>query len=309
MEGFPDPLRTYLTLGNFTVNRDVTHAHLFLGYKPLVIGIPIVMASEDFQILQKNEEVVLYFMQDPASTDPGRHEFQTERSVAKLILRQREVVVLDEYALFVYEGVAGEHSFLNRGHQLVNTVLQKLRPVQATNINLVGNLWDQVRIAYSIPRQISIITVSDGTLINMFPTDLHGPVGKNFYAGSLRIGGKANEQVEKYKRIVISKVDVSSHRESYSLGKNHMADLRGTDSFLIHEERSSIFNFPLPFSVVSYAELILTKSIELGIHCIHLYEVVHQAEVQPNCKTLGHIHQYYAQWRANHGLETQLYFR
>ena len=41
LEGITDPLRVTLTLkgGNFVL--DVSHSHLFLGYKPLIIGIPV----------------------------------------------------------------------------------------------------------------------------------------------------------------------------------------------------------------------------------------------------------------------------
>jgi flavin reductase (DIM6/NTAB) family NADH-FMN oxidoreductase RutF len=310
MEGLQYPLRTFLTLENKTFQREVTHSHLFLGYKPLIIGVPILVESKDYQILRKKEEVCLYFIHNKSGTDLGANEFPTNQtSVAKLILMKREERQLHEYSLFVYEGVSGSHTFLNKGHQLVNSLLQKFQRRQVTNLNLQGNLWDQVRIAYSIPRRISIVTVSDGTLINMFPTDLHGSIGKNYYASSLRIGGKANEQVEKYRRIVISTVDVSAYQQSYFLGKNHMADLQEAESFSIHEERSSVFNSPLPGSVASYHELVLAESFDFGIHRIHIYKVVHPAEVRSNCKTLGHIHQYYAQWRINHQLETQLFFR
>ena len=164
------------------------------------------------------------------------------------------------------------------GHQFINRQLQRLHSRQSTNVSLNDNLYDQVRIAYAIPRQISIVTVSDGSRINMFPTDLHGPIGENVYAGSLRIGGLANNQVETYKRIVISKVDASFYRESYALGKNHMAELQGVEEFSISPERSHVFDFPLPRAVVSYQELKHIDSLDYGIHRIHLYEVVHRKE-------------------------------
>jgi len=310
MEELQNPLRTFLTLEDQTFQREVTHSHLFLGYKPLIIAVPVLVESKDYQTLCEKEEVYLHFIHDNLTTDLTGNEFPlNENSVAKLILRKREVKLLHEYALIVYEGVFGVHSFLNKTHQFANGVLQKLHRRPVTNVSLEGNLWDQVRIAYSVPRRISIVTVGDGSLINMFPTDLHGPIGKGYYAGSLRIGGKANEQVEKYKRVVISTVDVSSHQQSYFLGKNHMAELQEPNSFSRHEERSSNFNFPLPGSVAGYHELVLAESFDFGIHRIHIYKVVHQAMVHSNCKTLGHIHQYYAQWRIDHQLETQLFFR
>jgi flavin reductase (DIM6/NTAB) family NADH-FMN oxidoreductase RutF len=145
--------------------------------------------------------------------------------------------------------------------------------------------------------------------MNMFPTDLHGSIGNKGYTGSLRIHGKANGQVEAYKRIVISTVEVRSFQQCYSLGKNHMMDLRDFDAFSIYPERSHVFNFPLPNGVVSYRELELVDSLDFGIHRIHFYEVINEYIVRQKTETLGHIHQYYAQWRNDHALNTSLYFR
>ena len=73
----------------------------------------------------------------------------------------------------------------------------------------------------------------------MFPTDLHGQVNDGFYVGSLRHGGKANEQVERSKNIALSRVDLSWCKQAYTLGKNHMQDLKDFNSFLISNKRST----------------------------------------------------------------------
>jgi len=144
--------------------------------------------------------------------------------------------------------------------------------------------------------------------MNMFPTDLHGTSGQKGYASSLRIGGMASTQLEKYKRIVISEVDLQSYKESYTLGKNHMAGLKDEKLFPLHRERSGFFDFPLPSFVLRYREMNVTDSFDHGIHRIYLYKVVNQKSVQQS-NTLAHIHQYYAQWRKDQGIPTRLFFR
>ena len=310
MESLQHPFSTILTLKDKLFKLDITHTHLFLGYKPLIIGVYVELESEEHKNLADHNQVLLSLVQNHFLGDFHWRHFQADRkSVARLILRKQEERRLKGYALFVYEGEYGDHSFLSQKHQFINSQLQRLHRRQSTNVSLNDNLYDQVRIAYAIPRQISIVTVSDGSRINMFPTDLHGPIGKNAYVGSLRIGGLANDQVELYKRIVISKVEASSYRENYALGKNHMAELQGEEKFSRDAERSHVFDFPLPRAVVSYQELKHIDSLDYGIHRIHLYEVVHRKELRHQVPTLGHIHQYYAQWRLDHGLETQLFFR
>jgi hypothetical protein len=219
-----------------------------------------------------------------------------------------EKIEADE-AILLYEGEFGSHSFLNTGHQWVNRQGEKFRKYTPDNISLPGNLADQVRIAYSIPRIISIITLSDGHLVNLFPTDLHGRIGKKFYASSLRIGGKANDQVEQYGKIVISEVETSFYKQAYSLGKNHMRDLQDQSTFQIHPVRSKNFNFPLPQFVTQYSELKRIDSFDRGIHRIHFYEIIHQQAISTNKSTLSHIHQFYTQWRINHEFQTKIFFR
>lgn len=310
LEKLQHPLWVFLTLKNQNFLMEVTKSHLFLGYKPLIIGLSCTLNGQDHNVLKDQDQICLSLGENKFEANRTWHDFPTNQtSVARLVLRKTGERALNDQAILFYEGEYGEHSFLNLLQQFVNRQREKLQKRLPNNVSLPGNLVDQVRIAYAIPRIISIITVSDGSLINMFPTDLHGPVGDRGYVGSLRIGGMANDQVENYKRIVLSVVEASSYKQTYSLGKNHMAKLREEERFSIHHERSDVFNFPLPAIVVRYLELKLIESLDHGIHRIHLYEVVHQKEVRQNMTALAHIHQYYAQWRIDQGLQTPLFFR
>jgi len=138
---------------------------------------------------------------------------------------------------------------------------------------------------------------------------LHGPVGEKFYIGSLRVGGRANDQIEKYRKIVISEVEPSFYKQTYLLGKNHMQNLRQESEFALYQTRSKTFNFPLPSAVVSYRELKRIDSIDVGIHRVHLYETIHREILQQEISQLTHIHQFYAQWRLDNGLPTPTLLR
>ncbi len=285
---------------------DVTGCHLFLGYKPLIIGIPLATASEEYQALKGLDQIQLTFK----TNESFPNVLGTNPTVlAKLDLKMIDIKTLGECVISFYEGTCGNHSFLNFINQFINRQRDNRRKSNAGNINLIGNLYDQVRIAYSVPRIISVITVGEGELFNMFPTDLHGPVGKKFYISSLRIGGRANNQVEKIKRVVISQVGASAYKQVYLLGKNHMQDLRHVTNFSVVKERSETYNFPLPEAVTQYNELKRIDSFDYGIHRIHLYEVVNFKRLREDSSILAHIHQYYAQWRVDRRLPTQMLTR
>lgn len=285
---------------------EVTNCHLFLGYKPLIIAISLATTSKEYEVVKDHEQIQLTFKTNESfpnflGTNPT--------AIARLDLKRFEKKTLGDYVIQFYEGRHGQHSFLNSINQFVNRQRHNRRKASASNINLDGNLYDQVRIAYSVPRIISVITVSEDELVNMFPTDLHGTVGKKFYVSSLRIGGHANDQVEKLKRAVISQVAASAYKQVYLLGKNHMQDLRQSTNFSIDNERSEVYNFVLPEGVTQYSELKRIDSFDHGIHRIHLYEVVNSRRLREDSSTLAHIHQYYAQWRTDRQLPTQMLLR
>jgi flavin reductase (DIM6/NTAB) family NADH-FMN oxidoreductase RutF len=235
--------------------------------------------------------------------------FSTDKNaVARLILKRIYEKLLGNNRVLFYEGVYGRHSFISLWHQFIHAQREKLRRNTAGNVDLPGNLHDMVRIAYAIPRVIPLITLGDSSSINMFPTDLHGAVSPGFYVSSLRIGGKANAQVDRLKKLVLSYMDVSAFRQVYALGKNHMQELRDPGSFRCASHRSKTYGLPLPLHATAYRELRETGSFDAGIHRIHFYEQEHEERLNDR-HTLAHIHQYYAQWRLNLGLPTNMLLR
>jgi flavin reductase (DIM6/NTAB) family NADH-FMN oxidoreductase RutF len=299
LDRYTHPLLVLLSVPGRAVKIDVTNSHLFLGYLPVIIAVPFAADDKDFDTVRVLERIKLTFMaNDSISVKP----------VACLELHKIAERIFNEQIILVFEARLGQHSFLNSLRRLVNRLNEKRRIAPSTNINLRRNLHDQVRIAYAVPRIISIITVSDGNLINMFPTDLHGPVGEKYYCSSLRIGGKANEQVQTFKRIVVSDVSASLFGETYHMGKNHMQDMKRPETFRTGSDKSESFNLPIPENVSVYRELRQIDSLDHGIHRIHFYEVVNHRANAPH-STLAHIHQYFAQWRLNKGLPTDMLLR
>jgi hypothetical protein len=309
-ENFQHPLSVFLTSGRVDCQMDVTTTHVFLGYKPLIIAIPFSVDDRSYEMLKDQPHICLSFGGSNFERNVQWHSFPSDKnSLAKIHLRKTDLKTVSGRVILFYEGQYGQHSFLDAVHQFVNRQRRKLLKDAPNNVALPGNLVDQVRIAYSVPRLVSIVTTSNGSLINMFPTDLHGTCGDDLYVSSLRIGGLATQQVEDNRSIVISDVDLSSYKESYNLGKNHMSTLRDEGLFSISSQRSETFNYPLPAKVLRYRELNQLTSFDHGIHRIHLYEIVNKKSIRENGQTLAHIHQYYAQWRTNHGLPTHLFYR
>lgn len=277
---------------------DVTQKQLLLGYNPLIMAVKLEHVTD---------RICLSFVNAPSQQVIRWRGFLTNASAIGWIELKKLGQSIDgsEWKLFV--GVYGQHRFLRPHQQLANVARSLLKQKPASNANIFGNLYDQVRVAYSTPRQIAVITVKDNDLLNFFPTDLHGRLGKEHYISSLRIGGMACTQVETCKRIVISTVDAAAFKDVYALGKNHMQNPKPPDHFETSAVKSpeGIPVYPL---ATSYLELEVIRHFDVGIHRLFEYRITAE-RVVTQAKTLAHLHAYYVQWRLNHGISTEYFLR
>ena len=80
--------------------------------------------------------------------------------------------------------------------------------------------------------------------LNLFPTDLHGPVNKNYYIVSLRQDGKACRQVMRTGNILITEVHCDFYKTAYALGKNHMQEMKEKREYPFGNLQSENFGLP-----------------------------------------------------------------
>jgi len=300
-ESFQQPLRVYIVEGSKVI-KDITHFHLFTGYSPLVFAISF--PAGDRTEIPANLEII--FSERPFQQN---EILKKKDAVAWLLFKLIRKQPANNITIFYYEGLKGENRFVSGFHQSIIELNNRLYNKKEGNIFLADNLYCQVQIAYAVPRIISLITVKIGDLYNLFPTDLHGSVNDQYYLVSLRHEGKACKQVETAGRIVISQMNCDAYKTVYSLGKNHMQELKSKDNFPFGNENSWFFQFPLPKSVLRYRELKLLESFGHGIHKLLLFEIVSQQEVQIEPATLAHVHNCYASWRYNRGIPSNFLLR
>lgn len=285
---FLQPPHAYLVIGKH-ITKDITDSHLFVGYNPLIFAFsadlnlsPSLRIIYSQRVLQLNEI------------------FSAKDAIALLDLQLTREQPMDK--VFFYEGTRGSYRFLSGFHQLINSIYNQRFNKKPGNVFLHNNLYKQVQIAYAVPRSISLITVGNEGLFNLFPTDLHGQLDEEYYIISLRVGGKAGEQVAMAGKLLLSQVHSDAYKMVYGLGKNHMQNLKAKDNFPFSEALSEQFKMPLPRHAVSAKELVMLNSFNYGIHKIMLFKIVAGQQLAPQTDTLAHIHNSYATWRYKNGL-------
>lgn len=286
-ESFEQSLFAYIVSPTQII--DITDHHLFVGYSPVVIALRSLKETH------LANAVDVFFVNRKFYPNEVIKE---KDAIAKLSLNK--IRQLND--ILFYEGQKGDHGFISKFHQAILDWQNRRYNKKPGNVYLPGNLLKQVHIAYSIPRTISLITVSDGQLYNLFPTDLHGQIDEEHYIVSLRRGGKAAKQVENVKKILVSEIDSSQYKTAYALGKNHMQELKPKVAFEFSDKTAEQLQLPLPHSATLYRELELEQFFDHGIHRIFLFRILNSKQIEAHTTTLAHIHNVYATWRRNKGL-------
>lgn len=281
----------------------VTAEPLFIGYKPVIFALPGHSNSSHAA------EYCLNFVHTNFHSNATWKDFPTDKaSVARMIVSSLQLEFKSLPALRLLKGEFGQHVFINSFHRTTNLLREITSKTNPGNVDLPGNLHDMVRIAYAIPRIIALVCIFDGFKMNLFPTDLHGQIDENFYISSLRIGGKAQQQVQDIQKIVLCEIESDAFHEAYQLGKNHMKDLSVLSDFVLSSTVSEKFGFPLPNATLRYCELNVLEFVGVGIHRIFLYKIENRVNLRPG-SALSHVHQYYAEWRKRNGMRTDLLLR
>lgn len=292
-EQHSQPLHTYLVRENIAI-KDITNLYLMVGICPLIIALPEL---NNFN-LDSSETIEIFY--SIISMKEGRPICQ-KNIVGKLKLKKLKVQKTG-CSVYYFEGVHGTHKLLPAFNQIINKLYNTLYNKKKGNIFLNGNLYTQMQIVYSIPQVISLITVGEHDLYNIFPTDQHGQINDNCYVITLRHAGKACTQAETAKKIVLSNIKSFYFKEVYGYGKNHMQPLKEKSKFNFSNLQSQVLQLPLPQHTIEYRELELQDSFIYGIHKIFLFKILSHQENTNNKTTLSCINNVYATWRYKHKL-------
>ena len=282
-----------LQLKNGTV-LDITMQHLFIGYKPVILGVLLDPEALD------TEGIVLIRL---------FHALKKRKiSIGELRLKAFQQVPFQNQVCYLLEGVSGKHQLMSRFHQFTGKLLHNYKANKSDAIYFTWSTFQQVKMAYALPRAISLISLGEENRFNMFPTDLHGLLTSNTYVISLRMQGKAFAQVDRIKKIVLCSIAAEHYKVVYGLGKRHMKDLTDVSELPISGLYSVKYHLPLAVGTLEYRELELERIIEHGVHQLLFFKVNSHVELI-DVPHLRHIHVSYAHYRRRNKMQTNYLIR
>jgi hypothetical protein len=181
---------------------------LFLGYKPLVMGI--CASPEKIQPVAYAKTIHLIY----------RNKITGEK-IATLELDVDQLVPIENQLLILLKGKSGHHHLETLGERIGFRLNELLSKKSSGNISLTPGEYVQLKIAYSIPREIKILTVCCNEGCNTFPIDLFGPAGETHFVLSLRHVKESCRQLEHADNMTARIVRAKYAPFAYALGRNH----------------------------------------------------------------------------------------
>jgi flavin reductase (DIM6/NTAB) family NADH-FMN oxidoreductase RutF len=149
---------------------------------------------------------------------------------------------------------------------------------------------------YTCPRPVVLVSVTDGSLYNIFPMDLIGPVSSKGFCLALHNTSAPLPLLEHSRRIALSNVPIEQKTLAYNLGKNHSRPPFSKDLIPFDTVTSALFGLPVPRFAMRVREMQIVAIRPMGSHRLFVCEILEDRAYSSGLH-LFVIHGLYQAWR------------
>jgi hypothetical protein len=263
--------RVYLEVGD--IKKDISNTHWLLCLSPIVFGVWFTK-KEDTLFTGNELSRKMYFKDsDPSGMDVAVLELKLfakiEEEDGTLILLKLDKVSIKHISRI------RTWVLFQRYYKKPEQDFYKLKSYSA---------------AYSYPRKVRLISFKEDNWFNIFPMDLVGdiPMSKRYVFG-LRHSNVTLARIIETKKMVVSEIPYQFKDIIYQLGKHHhqpLSDSKPPFDLI----QTDIFGFPIPAWAISYKEIEIVKTLNLGSHMLLWGEEINVQNLGSPSGHLYHIH-------------------
>jgi flavin reductase (DIM6/NTAB) family NADH-FMN oxidoreductase RutF len=163
-------------------------------------------------------------------------------------------------------------------------------------VRMVASELHALFVFYICPRPVMLVSVVDGTDLNIFPMDLIGPIGRQHFSIALHTASKALPLIERSRRLALSSIPVDKFRLAYQLGPNHNQTSMSRTSFPFSLGVSPNLCFPVPEFALRVRELEVIEVQRMGSHALVICRVAADRPLM-NGLQFFQAHGFYEEWR------------
>lgn len=250
-------------------------AILFLGYRPLVLGVPAEVA-------------------------PGVGWLKLEQEGnAITAIQLKELPEKQWPGIRLFTGSKSWQRFLPPMLEQLDRLRQALKARRTGNVTQSMTEYDQLRMAYAQPREIHLAVVGSPDRCNIFPTDLHGALGDDGYIISLRHANAVCAQLRERGELLLCRMALDTYKDVYRLGARHNAGWENASR--ISSTTSHFEGHAVPDGTRSAMLLKLRDDLDIGIHRLHRFVAKERAHFSDG-PVLAHAHAAPLGWMKRRGL-------
>jgi flavin reductase (DIM6/NTAB) family NADH-FMN oxidoreductase RutF len=269
---------------------EVTHHNVVAGLRPLSVAIG--WAAQASGAAPASLSSTLEFVDRESATLLGTLELGTGRRIEA-----------PGVELMLFDLVGSVDRCLGWARRAADERLRQLRRRRTSdpyNFVLAPEALRQLLAFYICPRPVVLVSVDDGRHSNIFPMDLIGPVGGEWFTLALRSTSQSVPTMCSVRRMAISSVPGSHRETAYRLGAHHRQAQVDWGALPFSVTRSAHFALPVPDIAPRTRELEAVHVETIGSHTFFVTRVV--SDTGPTDRALLHhtsgSHQYF---RTRHG--------
>ena len=269
---------------------EVTNNNVIASARPLILGIGL--SNESNAVMFRESQPTLKFV-----------ETSGERQLlAEIQLRKIGAIPLDEGTLCLYAARSSRNYCIPRVRRWMRYLYDGYRQWLSERRSQTPILRIPVRelhcvfAFYTCPRPVVLASVVDGTLGNIIPMDLIGPVSAAHFTLALHNDSPVLPMMTRSRRIALSSIPVDYSSLAFEMGKHHRRSSIEWGSLPFPTTTSEVFGLPVPQFSSRVRELQIETIRGLGSHTLLVGRMVKDRS-RANGPQLFQIHGFYQAWR------------
>jgi flavin reductase (DIM6/NTAB) family NADH-FMN oxidoreductase RutF len=153
-----------------------------------------------------------------------------------------------------------------------------------------------VMVMFIRPHPVVLLSLCGEAGGNIFPMNIMGDLGNDYFAFALKDSKVAAHLVEHVGRVALSNVPLSQTSLAYQLGANHRKHAIDWDKLPFATKMSSAFHIPVPVFALRVRELEVEAVRKIGSHTFFVARIIRDESFADGVG-LCIVHGFYQAWR------------
>ncbi len=287
MVGLTDPQSEIAVwLHGLGTPRDVTSNHLMACGAPFIIGIGFEGKESTVPMGKSRLSLRL------------RERGRDQQLLGEIGLQYDSTLVVGTQQLCLFQ-IKNYSNYCLSKPRLWARYLQYARMQQGTHHSDVPITTREVHamiVFYICPRPVVLVSVEDGDKKNMFPMNLMGPIGNDYFAFALNSSRAVAPLVESAGRVALSSVPLEYASIARQLGCNHKRGSTDWNQLKFATTPSPTIGVQVPEFALRVREMQVEAAQRIGSHTLFVAKMISDNRLRDGLQFFV-VHGMYQAWR------------